>query len=115
MVSNPPSSIWSRPPDELLDWVKSCVLEPRLAPDGFNWHGFAEGAGMKASGLNESSPVWAEIAICTYQWLADQAGDPSAARSFESSGMLIRARKIAKGAQRQGRCPSVTRRSSDLV
>jgi hypothetical protein len=97
MVSNPPGSIWSRPPNELLDWVKSCVIEPRLAPDGFNWHGLAEGAGMKAGELNESSPVWAEIAVRTYQWLADQAGDASTARSFEFSGMLIRAREIAAG------------------
>lgn len=107
MVSNPPNSIWSRPPNELLDWVKSCVIEPRLAPDGFNWHGLAEGAGMRAGKLNESSSVWAEIAMRTYQWLGDQAGDMSIARSFEFSGMLIRAREIAAGRRDNADAPQL--------
>ena len=92
-MSNPPVEILGLPPEHLLAWVCQRI-DGELAVDaGFNWHGLAQAAAMNAH-EQDASPVWAEIAVHVYAWLARRS-EPRFAASFRLSEMHVRAHQIS--------------------
>jgi hypothetical protein len=92
-MSNPPEEVLALPPTDLLAWVQQRIAGELAVDAGFNWHGLAEVAAMNAHGRDES-PVWAEIAVNVYAWLA-QGSEPRIAASFRLSEMYVRAYQIS--------------------
>jgi hypothetical protein len=92
-MSNPSAKILDLPPEDLLAWAQQRIKGNLSVDAGFNWHGLAQVAAMNA--LNQStSPVWAEIAVIVYAWLA-RSSEPRIAASFRLSEMHVRAHQIS--------------------
>ena len=92
-MSNQPEEVLELPPTDLLAWVQHSIAGKLAVDVGFNWHGLAEVAAMNAHDRDES-PVWAEIAVNVYAWLA-QSSEPRIAASFRLSEMYVRAHQIS--------------------
>ncbi len=79
-------------------WLEGVRLGEIRLPEGFNWHGFAEGATFRSRrSLESPSPDqrWGRIAISVYDRLAaDSEPDPGIADSFSRSWMLLRVSMI---------------------
>lgn len=92
-MSNPPDEVLDLPPAALLAWVQQRINGELEASASFNWHGMAQVAAMNAR-VQETSAIWAEIAILVYSWLA-QRSEPRIAASFRLSEMHVRAHQIS--------------------
>jgi len=92
-MTNPPEEVLNLPPTDLLAWVQQRIAGELAVNAGFNWHGLAEVAAMNAHDRDES-PIWAEIAVNVYAWLA-QSSEPRIAASFCLSEMYVRAHQIS--------------------
>src|SRR5207244_3853072 len=73
-----------------LERVRSGESQP---PEGFNWHGFAEGAAfLWRRSLESPSPDqrWGRIAIAIYDWVAARPeGNPQIASALSGSASLL--------------------------
>ena len=92
-MSNPPTEVLDLPPEDLLAWI-----HPRLGGEGpleteFNWHGLAYVAAMRAR-EQDTSPIWAEIAVRIYAWLARRS-EPCIGKLFALSEMHVRAHQVS--------------------
>src|SRR5436190_15026549 len=81
------------------DWFERTVRDAAAWPADFNWHGFAEGAALRARSCGDpvrEADSWAEIALAVYGRLATEATDEFTRHTFELAAMNLRAWLISR-------------------
>jgi hypothetical protein len=92
-MSNPPTEVLDLPPEDLLAWIQLRLGGEVPLDTDFNWHGLADVAAMRAH-EQDASPIWAEIAVRVYAWLAHQS-EPRISKLFTLSEMHVRAHQVS--------------------
>lgn len=82
-------------------WLNSVWAGQQQVPEGFHWHGLAEGAAFRARGESNltfhlPNIEWAKVSTSVYDFLAENQHNPNSRDSFKLSSMMLRAFMIKK-------------------